>query len=218
MKRLLRSPLVNQLLVSAITFAGLGMIEPVGASSSPRQTTRTPGRPSAWKVAAAPVARLAIVNHKNGTSSLTFKFLNVPANFEVEKIELQVKQTKPVSPVQGSPSEQVKAAYYTAEVSNTTFDLKEPLVTADVRLYHNPKEPYALSVVCLWYSRANTHVEFSVKPRYLNSKGQEIAIRTEPQNGIVVLENRLAVSPVDLRAQPAGDSKGPTCSEQNEGK
>lgn len=202
MKRFLRSLLVNQLVVIAITVAGFGVIEPVAAST---------GVP-------APVVRLEIVNHKNGTSSLTFKFLNVPANFEVEKIELQVKQTKPVSPVQGSPSEQVKAAYYTAEVSNTTFDQKEPLVTAAVRLYHNPHEPYALSIVCLWYSRANTHVEFSVRPRYVNSRGQEIAIRTEPQNGIVVLENRLAVSPVDLRAESAGNSKGPTCSEQNAGK
>jgi hypothetical protein len=164
-----------------------------------------------------PTARMEVNNHKNGTSSLIFKFLNVPATFQVDKILLNVEQLKPASPVQGSPSEQVKAAYYTAGVSDTVFDQNDPTIVADVRLYHNPREPYVLAIVCLWYSRANTHVEFKVKPKYLDSEGKEMSITTSSQEGVVILENRLTVSPTDLRTAPSAGSTEPSCDERNAG-
>lgn len=163
-------------------------------------------------------ARLEVINHRNGTASLIFKFLNVSENFHVDRVVMRVRQTKPVSPVQGSPAEQVKAAYYTAQISNTTFDRAEPEVSADIRMYHNPKEPYALAVVCFWYSRPNSHVEFKVKPKYFDAQGREIIITTEPLEGAVVLENRPTVSPIDLRTEPSGDSSTPTCNDRNAGR
>jgi hypothetical protein len=219
MKTLRWKPLVISLLFIALVVTD--SISPVTATSfrwqpqSKHSARRSKPYQSRSKGTAA---RLQVINHRNGTASLIFKFLNVPENFQVDRILMRVRQAKPVSPVQGSPAEQVKAAYYTAQISSTTFDQREPEVNADIRMYHNPKEPYALAVVCLWYSRPNSHVEFKVKPKYFDARGREIIMTTEPQEGVVVLENRSTVSPVDLRTEPSGDSSEPTCNDRNAGR
>lgn len=134
--------------------------------------------------------RLETNTNEDGTVTLAFKFLHPPKSFAVDSIILHLRQTKPVGVIEGDRSGQVKPARFTTKIPAGVFDLPNPIVIANLRMYHAPREPYALAELRLWYERSNSRISFIACPSYVGPNGHNLKIRTLPEEVEVTLENR----------------------------
>ena len=129
-------------------------------------------------------------NRKNGACVLALKVINPPSSFEVETVRLKLHGPPIIGPVFGGPSGQVKAVPFDILIGEELFYSAEPYVDVPVRMYHDPKEPYALLELTLWWDRMNSRVTFTVEPEFYSVSGERLSLPFRPSTARVVLTNQ----------------------------
>lgn len=174
----------------------------------------TKGIKTLLKLTKSPTAHLTVLKHDNGISTIRFKFTDVPKNFSIEKISLRLEQVKPVGPIDIHPSDTIKPAYYNLKITDDLLSKNNPTIERFIDFYHNPKEPYALCELCLWYARQNSRISIKVYPTFFDEKGSIMNIPTIPEAVEVNLENREIFNSIPIQT---GKNVGKTdpCSDRN---
>ena len=133
--------------------------------------------------------QLSVDENKEGVVLLRFRFLDIPEDFYISRIDLAMEQIGPEERDERQPAHTVKKAVFRKMVPADVFDQENVVVPVSTELQRDEGETHAIGEITLWYEKPDTSVKVRVVPRYYDLRGQELEWKTDPPTEVIELRN-----------------------------